>query len=292
MQEATGNWNKYWHNPDTNTRDSASWYIFENMGDMENIKISQLTQALQYLYCYIEEEIDWTQKVIWGSDFSDYHLKTKSKTMQSSSWAWLYTITQQDWKDVLIKIWKWDFNTEVFTTPSIAEFKQLRLSSLPLFVIDQCDCFKIDEAEDIIVPRKCLNEHAVIVSNKIWQADFRTSRDRINWKNINFWDMEINDIDDTLAKARLAILHKEFSEDKFDDCLKAITELQTYTKFTDFRNNVLTQIQHKSAKVQKVLSCFSNMWTNVFNRNPDLFLFELVRKFDVKKQEFTSKKNK
>jgi hypothetical protein len=71
--------------------------------------------------------------------------------------------------------------------------------------------------------------------------------------------MEINDIDDTLAKARLAILHKEFSEDKFDDCLKAITELQTYTKFTDFRNNVLTQIQHKSAKVQKVLSCFSNM---------------------------------
>jgi hypothetical protein len=54
----------------------------------------------------------------------------------------------------------------------------------------------------------------------------------------------------------------------------------------------LTQIQHKSAKVQKVLSCFSNMWTNVFNRNPDLFLFELVRKFDVKKQEFTSKKNK
>ncbi len=282
-------------NPQT-TWDDLSWELFENLENLDyqdkmkekekQSDVHKLREVFSYLF--------WTQS-LWN-----YCYYTKS-WQQCTDWSDLYSIIKYRWEDLIIKVWCWEFNTDVFNVWWISELKWLHTTPIPLFVVNQSDSYLADEDTKELrtqKPKEYLNQNAVIIVPKWWKAYFRGYWERK--QPINFWEINIRDFKNTLNEWRLAILHKEFPNWQFQDCIDIIEDFQKMD-FDKFYNTVWKNRQfikddynknnHKWYNMTKVLWCFWNMWTNrvwswVWDIESFQSLYNLIKSFKIQEQSF------
>lgn len=265
------------------TWDNLSWELLENLDYQEQLKekekqsdISKLWEVFTYLF--------GTQ------DVGNYCCYTKNWA-QCSDWSDLYTIIKYRWKDLIIKVWAWEFNTDVFNTWWISELKWLHNTPIPLFVVNQWDSHRWDDHKKQLrseKPKEYLNKYAVIIVPKWWKAYFRWYGDKKN--PINLGDINIRDFKETLNQWRLAILHKEFPNWQFATCLKIIEKFQEMD-FERFYSSTRRNKQHLTQEMEKVLWCFRRMWIYrawswVWDKKAYQALYDIIKSFNLQKESF------
>ena len=263
--------------------DNLSWNLFEALDYQEKIKeqqkksdIYKLREVFSYLF--------WTEN-LWN-----YCCYTKNPK-QCSDWSDLYSIIKYQWKDLIIKVWAWEFNIDVFNTWWISELKWLHNTPIPLFVVNQWDSYLADDHVKELKnshPKEYINKYAVIIVPKWWKAYFRKPRDTQN--SINFGDINIRDHQTTLNEWRLSILHKEFPNWQFQECLKVIEKFQEMD-FDKFYNTIYKNPQYLNENMNKILWCFWNMWVYrvwswVWDIKAYQSLYDLIQSFDLQQEKF------
>lgn len=271
------------------TWDNLSWELFENLDYQEQLKekekqsdIGKLWEVFTYLF--------GTQ------DVGNYCCYTK-RWAQCSDWSDLYSIIKYKWKDLIIKVWAWEFNTDVFNIWWISELKWLHTTPIPLFVVNQSDSHRWDDHKKQLKtesPKEYLSKYAVIIVPKWWKAYFRWHWERK--QPINFWEINIRDYKNTLNEWRLAILHKEFPNWQFQECLNTIEDFQQMD-FDKFYNTVYKNSQYmkednkKGNNMLRVLWCFRRMWVYrawswVWDHKAYQSLYNTIQLFNLQKQSF------
>lgn len=259
-----------------NSDNHISWDLFENL-DRETIqkndKIWLLKLSLQYLF--------------WWDSFLNYHEFTR-KEIESGRWAWLYTIIKYDNEDTLVYIWSWEFNTDVFNKWWIPELKWLYKTPLPLFIISQTNVFDLERNWLNTNVKDYLNKNSIIVVPWKWDAyinSYWSKKNQVNFNNIN-----IRHLKDAIKEVRIAILHKEFPNWQFQECLKIIEKLQEMD-FEKFYNTIYKNEQYLDENRKKLLWCFRNMWLNrtwswVWDIKAYKSLYDTIKLFNLQQQSF------
>lgn len=266
-----------------NSDNHISWDLFENLDRQEKIELEKKQWDLHKLR-EIFSHLFWTE-YLWN-----YCCYTKNPK-QCSDWSDLYSIIKYNWQDTIIKVWAWEFNTDVFNTWWVKKIKWFYNTPIPLFVVNQTDSYFADEEQQelrINNSKEYLNKFAVIIVPKWWKAYYRWYQDRK--KDIDFWPINIRHFDDTLASGRLAILQKEFPNWQFQECLKIIEKLQEMD-FEKFYNTIYKNEQYLDENRNKLLWCFWNMWVNrvwswVWDKKAYKSLYDLIISFNLQKQSF------
>lgn len=118
-----------------------------------------------------------TDKVI---DYGKYGEKDhrEEDDIPAKHLEYLYTLIQDEGKDILLHIGTGEFTPEVFTRKDIPQFEGFSHSPLPLFVIPiwAKKQYEREQKENTYrhkVVRKFLDEHAIIYAPKWWQAQWR-----------------------------------------------------------------------------------------------------------------------
>lgn len=153
---------------------------------------------------------------------------------QCRDWSTLYTIMKINNKDVLIKVWAGEFNTEVFNqeninSPSI-DYKYIKWFSrtpIPLFVVNQEDNYFANEEqklEKLNNPQKYLQDNSVIVVPQKKQAYIKTENNIIN-----FNDIKILPTDDVIKQLQTALLESKFSEKEIEKISDILFERKNKT---------------------------------------------------------------
>lgn len=260
-----------------------SWELFDNLDRKEKMELEKKQwdiHKLREVFSYFFETDG-----LWN-----YCCYTKNPK-QCSDWSDLYSIIKHNWQDMIIKVWAWEFNTDVFNTWWVKELKWFYNTPIPLFVVNQSDWYLADEHTKQLRdndPKEYLNEHAVIIIPKWWKAYIRWYKDRKN--QINFGDINIKDYENTIAEWRLAILQKEFPNWQFQECLKIIEKFQEMD-FEKFYNTVRKNNQYLDESQNKLLWCFRNMWVYrvwswVWDTKAYQSLYDLIQSFNLANQTF------
>jgi hypothetical protein len=263
--------------------EDLSWEIFENL-DYQDKLIEKQKQSDLHKLREVFSYLFWTEN-LWN-----YCCYTKN-SQQCTDWSDLYSIIKYNWKDLIIKIWAWEFNTDVFNTWWIHELKWLHNTPIPLFVVNQSDSYRADDNakqlrnED---PKKYLDKYTVIVVYKSWKAEFRGFKDKKD--PINFGDINIKSYDNTLNEWRLAILHRVFHNWQFQESLKIIEKFQEMD-FEKFYNTTYKNPQYLNENMNKVLWCFWNMWVTrewswIWDIEAYKSVYNLIKSFDLQQEKF------
>ena len=265
------------------TWDDLSSELFENLDYQQQLQEKQKQSDINRLW-EVFSHLFGTEN-LWN-----YCYYTKSNK-QCSDWSDLYSIIKYQWKDLIIKVWAWEFNTDVFNTWWIKELKWFYNTSIPLFVVNQSDgYFANREQQELRTnnPKEYLNKYAIIIIPKWSKAYFRWYQDRKN--SIDFGHINIRDYQNTINQGRLAILHKEFPNWQFQDCLKIIEQFQKMD-FHKFYSNTRKHRQHLSPQMERVLWCFRRMWIYrtwswVWDIQAYQSLYDTIQLFDLQQQSF------
>lgn len=118
---------------------------------------------------------------LFGTDFlGDYTCYT-NEPKQCSDGSDLYMLIKYEGKDLLVKVWAGEFNTQVFTIGNVEELKWFYNSPMPLFVVNQAHSYLGDKEDTFLrehTPREYLDKYAVLVSPKWWEAYHRSTTER------------------------------------------------------------------------------------------------------------------
>lgn len=181
---------------------------------------------------------------------------------ESWDFANLYTIIKINNKDVLIKIWKWNFNLEVFNqkevnkqdlyTKETNDYSQLKWfanTPVPLFVVDQVNSTFADETQKLDMnknPKKYLEENSIIVVPKTKQAYLNHDY------NINFNDINILHTDDAIKQLQNAILKSKFSNNEMWSISKTLEDRKNKT-LEKFQSTIDYKDKHDDNPLYKKL---------------------------------------
>lgn len=265
------------------TWDNLSWELFENLDYQDKMKEKQKKSdiyTIQEVFTYL----------FWTANLWNYCCYTKNP-QQCTDWSDLYSIIKYKWEDLIIKVWCWEFNEDVFKTWWISELKWLHHTPIPLFVVNQSDSYLADEDTKMLRtknPKQYLDKFTIIVVYKKWKAEFRGFKSRRD--QINFGDINIKSYENTLNEWRLSILHKEFPNWQFQECLKVIEKFQEMD-FEKFYNTTYKNPQYLNENMHKALGCFWNMWVYrvwswVWDTKAYKSLYDLIKSFDLQQERF------
>jgi len=264
--------------------------LYDNLDYQEQLKEKQ-KESDTFKLRLVFTELFWTEH-LWN--YCCY-LDFKKQAKQCTDWSDLYSIIKYKWEHLIIKVWAWEFNEDVFNTSWIKELKWLYHTPIPLFVVNQIDGYLADKDEKILrkkYPTQYLDKYAVIVVPKEWKAKFRWfkhQKDPINFDNIN-----IKSYEETLNIWRLAILHKEFPNWQFktgqNNCIDIIQKFQEMN-FDKFYDTVRQSKKFLNEEMKRVLWCFRHMWINlpwswVWDIQAYQALYDLIKSFNIQTESF------
>ena len=261
-----------------------NWYkdkIFLSLNDLDKVKqykndVYRLTEVFSHLF---DTENLW--------DFTCY---TKSPK-QCSDGSDLYTLIKYEGKDTIVKVGAWEFNTQVFTTGGVPELKGFYRSPMPLFVVNQHHSYLGSDADRLnrfAHAKQYLNECAVIVVPKWWEAHFRGPR---HAKEIDYGPIHIRHYDDALVTGRLALVQKAFPNGQFQKAVDILSKRQRLD-FDAFYSKIYKNASYLSDDDNTLLWCLRDMGisrcgSGVGDKKAYQWLYDLVHSFDTSKQVFT-----
>jgi len=222
-------------------------------------------------------------------DYSYYTDEAK----ECSDGSDLSALIKYEGKDTIVNLGYWEFNAKVFNTKNVNELKWFYMCPIPLFVVNQRDSYAGNNeylTMKIKEPKKYLEEFAVIISPKWWDAYYRGYKGGKNIKKIDYNHIHVRHYEDALLSGRLAILEKEFPNWSFMDAVRILKDFQDLN-FEKFYFKTYKNEKYLSENQKKLLWCLRNMWVNrvgsgVWDRDAYQSLFDLIQSFDVQKKIF------
>ncbi|MFZ2150665.1 MAG: hypothetical protein WAZ12_04875 [Candidatus Absconditicoccaceae bacterium] len=265
------------------TGDNLSGELFENLDYQDKMKEKQKKSdiyTIQEVFTYL----------FGTANLGNYCCYTKNP-QQCTDGSDLYSIIKYKGEDLIIKVGCGEFNEDVFKTGGISELKGLHHTPIPLFVVNQSDSYLADEDTKMLRtknPKQYLDKFTIIVVYKKGKAEFRGFKSRRD--QINFGDINIKSYENTLNEGRLSILHKEFPNGQFQECLKVIEKFQEMD-FEKFYNTTYKNPQYLNENMHKALGCFWNMGvyrvgSGVGDTKAYKSLYDLIKSFDLQQERF------
>ena len=216
---------------------------------------------------------------------------------ECSDWSNLYTIIKINWKDLLIKIWAWEFNTEVFNQKNInkvdkfkkneypqKDYKILKWFSrtpIPLFVVHQQDSYFANDTQkrlQNINPKQYLQENGIIIVPKKKQAYLKWNNDNINFNNINILQSNI-----AIKKLQTAIFESKFSKKELIDVKKFI-QRQKSKDYNKFESTITYFKKNNDNKLfEKIIFILENMVEEKWNTKQ---IYDLINTYNTNKNQF------
>lgn len=218
--------------------------ISETLLASEKIKLEQQKKQIKNIASILFNTKDWLTNACYYTN----------QPKESSDWAILYTIIKtNDNKYTLIKVWAWEFNTELFNQENInspsVDYKNIKWFSrtpVPLFVVNQEDSYFANEEqklEKLNNPQKYLENHSVIVVPQKKQAYIKTKNN-----TINFNDIKILSTDDVIKQLQTALLESKFSEQDQKDIAKNLKDRKK-KDIKNFKHTITYRDKHDNSEL-------------------------------------------
>jgi len=217
---------------------------------------------------------------------------------QCSDWSNLYTIVyDKEWSQKLIKVWAWEFNVNSFINwpednKDLFSFTNKNLflhkSPVPLFVVNQADCYFADNEQKNMVENDALlylKNYAVIISPKAGEARYEDTLFRDEKKELDLSDIEIPNIEKAILMFRNNILNQ------FDkNTVNIYMEKLQWFSWKELREEINVQIKKDSTEKQ-ILDKLKSMWVlsswiSVWSELAMVSLLNLINSYDINKWEF------
>lgn len=253
--------------------------IFVSLNDLD--EVAKRKQALHLINEIYKNFFD-------TESLQNYASYTKEK-QQYSDESDICTIIKYDGKDTIVKVGCWEFNTQVFTTSGVPELRSFYRSPIPLFVLNQSG--PEESIQKQTQPKQYLNECAIIVVPKWWEAYARGPRERE--KGIDYGPIHIRHYEDALVTGRLALLQKTFPNGQFQKAVDILSKRQGLA-FDAFYNRIYKNASYLSdnENEKKLLWCLWDMGINkvgsvVGDKAAYQSLYDLIQSFDTHKEVFT-----
>lgn len=217
---------------------------------------------------------------------------------QCSDWSTLFTLIKINWEDTLLKVWAWEFNTEVFNQKDINKNQQIHEkyraikwysnTPIPLFVVDQSDSyFANDEQKQEMTdnPKDYLQENSIIVIPKAKQAYIPKKNNNINFNDINIFQESI-----IIKKLQTALFKSSFSNSRLKEVSNIIKKrqeknLKEFKGTINYKNN---HIKNDSKNTKDILYMdLMYLLENIVSEHWNLEqIHRLIKSFNTNKNKF------
>ncbi len=213
---------------------------------------------------------------------------------QCSDASTLYTIIKINNKDVLIKVWAWEFNTEVFNQEDINKIeiltkpkdylniKWFAKTPIPLFVVNQVDSYFADDDKKLEMrnnPKQYLQDNSRIVVPEKKKAYIKKNDKDINFNNINMLQTDM-----AIKKLQTALFETKFNK-KDMETVNALMKRWKEKNLADFTSTI--NYFQKHAKDGEIVDTLIYVLENMLAEKWDMYeMHELVQSYNTNKKQF------
>lgn len=212
----------------------------------------------------------------------------------------LYTVINYEWKKTIIEIARNYFDVEMFNTKWETTLKGYYHTPIPLFVVDRGNAEFANEEQQkdrINNPKKYLNECAIIIVPKWWQAYEREIYGHKWIKEIDYHNINILSYEDAIIEGRNAILEIKINNEEKEERFKRFIEDIQKRPIENLKNYIFNIKEYnwilgkKEEHIISFIEMLWNMWVNVHKENNNdtsaiQSFYNLIHSYDNHKKKF------
>lgn len=217
-------------------------------------------------------------------------------------WSSLYTIINYEWNKKIIEIAKSNFDREMFNTKWDTKIKWYYHTPIPLFVVERSNAEFANEEQQLDReknPKKYLDECAIIVAPKWWQAYEREIYGHQKTKKLDYSNINILSYDNAIIEWRNKIIEIKINNEEKEEKFKRFMEDIQKRSIENLKNYIFNIKEYNWLLWKKeeltifFIEMLRNMWVNTHKENNNDIVaiqsfYNLVHSYDKSKKKFTT----